>query len=701
MAPRTLVAVSVVMVVAVAVGLSAAKPALAAAPDSGDAITVVVADGTGIRQADGSVEMTRSLIALVAALDSDRPIAFIDSERSSQVFGPLNSRDPAFFDMLAGIAAELTAGSVAGEGLFEAVAEASTLLGLERAGPGSRVLVVLGGESENDFVALVPRLTPLVGRLTEQGFRLDVALTSENDADAALFARRLADVGGGSVIDATAPLSLTAVAGNLLSQAGAGLDALGESRLANGEVLSLPVNVVPGSVDLQVVVFKDNARGSVRLVDPDGLDADRTGSNVVISPFVVAWTVREPSAGAWRLEAGGLDGLITVLGGQSNGLTLELESGGPVPLGKPVELVARVAQVGPVDSVADGPELFAHVTSPSGRTLTYLLRDDGVTPDAVAGDLYFSASAAPLLEHGDYAVVLELVWPGASYRVTSQYSIKAQPFPTLDVTPVLESDLVAGERTLVATASVNVDGQPYPVSPSAIRWEFSGTASDGQVAEVVPRAISSAGQGWTFDVYATVAEPGNSALTLRLDLEYVGRSVVHTAGSVVISVPAPPIAPVPEQAKVDVPDATPVEESSSFPWWVLTFPALVALGLAWAGARWLLAAAPVGYLYDDRQKRLVDFSALSRGPLAHLLSRDRVSGRELGVPGLDGITFVFEQGRVAVRTKRPSTSVRVDSKPLFEEATLGVSNWIGTGGRVYSFLLKPPAPTGEAAPGAG
>jgi hypothetical protein len=701
------------MALAVAVGLAVAKPALAAAPDSGDAITVVVADGAGLRGPRGGtaggpdgakgsgVDLARSLVALIAVLDPDRPIAFIDSERPSQVFGPLNSRDPAFSDMLTGISAELAAGSEAGEGLFEAVAEASTLLGLERAGPGSRVLVVLGGESEEDFAALVPRLTPLVGRLTEQGFGLDVALTSERDADAALFAQRLADVGGGSVIDVTGPRTLTAVAENLLSRAGAGLDALGESRLVDGEVLSLPVDVVPGSVDLQVVVFKDDVHGSVRLVDPDGLEADRTGSNVVSSPFVVAWTVQEPSAGAWRLEASGIDGLITVLSGQSNGLTLALESTGPVALGEPVDLVARVTQSGPVESVAAGAELFAHVTSPSGRTLTYLLRDDGVTPDAVAGDLYFSASAAPLLENGDYDVVLELVWQDASYRVTSQYSIRAQPFPVLDVVPVLVGDLVAGERTLVATASVNVDGQPYPVSSSAIRWEFSGTAYEGQVVEIVPRAISSAGQGWNFDVFATVAEAGNSALTLRLAVEYVGRPFVHTAESVVISVPAPPIAPVPEQAEVEIPDATPVEESSSFPWWVLTFPALVALGLAWTGIRWLLAAAPVGYLYDDRQKRLVDFSALSRGPLAHLLSRDRVSGRELGVPGLDGITFVFERGKVAIRTKRPSTSVRVDSKPLFEEATLGASNWIGTGGRVYSFLLKPPAPTGEAASGTG
>ena len=85
---------------------------------------------------------------------------------------------------------------------------------------------------------------------------------------------------------------------------------------------------------------------------------------------------------------------MTVWGGQSNGVTLTLESAGPVPVGETVGLVARVVQAGPVGAVTEGSEMFAHVTSPGGTTLTYLLRDDGVAPDAVAGDRYFSASAS-------------------------------------------------------------------------------------------------------------------------------------------------------------------------------------------------------------------------------------------------------------------------------------------------------------------
>jgi|GEM_PF-3503425 hypothetical protein len=692
MAPRAQVAILLMMAVFVAAGLLAARPVLAAETAPDDGVTVVVVDGAGLRDGGTGVEMARSLVALMAALEPDRPIAFIDAERPTHVFGPVRPDAPEFRDMLGGIAAELASGSTTGEGLFGAVAEASTLLGLERAGIGSRVFVVLGGRGNEDFVSLLPRITPLVSRMTEQGFGLDVLTTSPAsgnlNSDVALFADRLAQVSGGTVIEANSPRALTSVARAMLPGTGSGMDVLGDARMSDGEVLSLPVDVVPGATDLKVMLFKDDAHGSVRLVDPEGLQAGRSGSTVVDSPYVLAWNVDAPTPGTWRLEVSGLDGPVTVWGGQSNGVALSLETQGPLPSGQAFELVARARDTG---TIADGADMYAHVTSPSGTTLTYLLNDDGIVPDAVAGDRYFSASAAPLTEHGDYDVVLELAWLETSYRVTSQYSIRSQPFPSLEVASLLEGDLAANERTLVAMASVNVDGQPYPVAPSAITWEFSGTTYEGQVVEIVPRSISSAGEGWIFDVYATVSEPGNSAMTLRLDVTYVGQPYVHTASSLVISVPAPPVATVPVQTTPEASEPAPVEEGSAFPWWVLTLPGLLALGLAGAGVRWLMAAAPAGYLYDDRQVRLVDFSTLSRGPLARMLRRDKIAGRELGVPGLDGVTFMFERGRVAIRSAQPSTTVRVDSKPLFGEATLGRHNWIGTGGRAYSFLLHPPA----------
>ena len=118
-------------------------------------------------------------------------------------------------------------------------------------------------------------------------------------------------------------------------------------------------------------------------------------------------------------------------------------------------------------------------------------------------------------------MVLELAWEGAAFSVKSQHSLRSQPFPSLHVERLTEDDLVAGERTLIAVASVTVDGQPYPVSPSSISWELSGVTESGEV-ELVPGEVSSTGEGWVFDVFATLDEPVHSALTLSLEIEYAG-----------------------------------------------------------------------------------------------------------------------------------------------------------------------------------
>lgn len=680
MASRARIAVSTLILLAAASALVFASPTLAAEPAS--EMTVVVADGAGLSDLN-SIDMARSVVALVATLSPARSVAFIDADRPSQVFGPLAPSDPGFDGFLADVEAELGSGSATEGGLFAAMAEAATVLGLERAEPGSSVLLLVGGEAARDFASLAARLTPLVDRMAEQGFRLRV-VTTGGESEVDLFAARLASVAGGSVLSADSPRALPALARSLLSlDGGAGMNELGDSRLSEGEILSIGVDVAPGTTDVRLVVFKDDSHGSIRLIEPSGAEARPADA---VSPHVVAWVVDQPKAGKWRLETGGLAGAVTVWSDQSNGIVLTLVSDGPVPIGEPVDLIARAI---PTNAVADGTEMFAHVTSPDGKTLTYRLRDDGLAPDAAPADGYFSGSVAPLVESGVYEVVLELAWEDMNYRITSQHSIRSQPFPRLDVKRVVQGELNPGERTLVATASVRVDGQPYTVSPSDIRPEFSGTAEKSQVVDIVARDVSSAGGGWVFDVYVTINEPGNSALTLRLDVDYVGRPYVHTPESIVIGVSSPP-SPAPEPI-FEAPDVTPAEPQATFPWWVLTFPALLVAIMAWAGIRWLAATAPVGYLYDDRQVRMVDFAALQRGPLARLLNRDRISGRELGVPGLDGITFVFQSGRVSVRSAKPSTSVRVDSRPLSGEATLGRRNWIGAGGRAYNFQYAPPA----------
>ena len=681
MAVRASLAVCLVIILGT-VGSFAARSAHAVEPATGDAMTVVIAHGASLDERAGGAEMVGSLVALLAALEPERPIAFIDAERPSQVFGPLAPSSSEFDELASAISSELASGSGADGDLFSAVAEAGTLFGLERAGLGSTIYLLLGGNVGEGIASLPGRLTPLVLRLTDQGFRMQVIAISDGGAGSINLAEQLSALTGHSVLDATSPEAMRDLVHVLAVRSGYGMDVLGEFTRRQGQVLYVPIDVAPGSLDLRLVVFKDHQGGLIRLLDPSGTEAVQTTAAALNSPYFASWNIVEPAAGRWQLEAGGLGGALTVWGAQANGIAITLETLGPVPLGEPVDLVARAV---PGSAVGATTEMFAHVTAPDGGTVTYLLRDDGLFPDAEAGDNYFSGSAAPLIEHGEYEVVLELAWEGAAFSVKSLQSLRSQPFPSLHVESLTEDGLVARERTLVAVASVTVDGQPYAVSPSSIGWELSGVAGSGEV-ELVPREVSSSGEGWVFDVFATLDEPVHSALTLTLDIEYAGSPHVDTADYLVLSVPAPPEPAAPQPAPVEVPQVVATEDSPGFPWWTLAFPAVALAALVWLGARWIAASSPVGYLYDDNRQRLVDFSALRRGALVRILRKNHVSGRELGLPGLDTVSFVFERGRVLIRADQPSTSIRIEGNPLFGEAALGSQSWIGADGKAYSFL---------------
>ena len=111
---------------------------------------------------------------------------------------------------------------------------------------------------------------------------------------------------------------------------------------------------------------------------------------------------------------------------------------------------------------------------------------------------------------------------------------------------------------------------------------------------------------------------------------------------------------------------------------------------------WLTRTTPFGYLYNDRGQVVVDFSNLQRKSVDDLRSRDKIPGRELGVPGLENVTFAFDGAEVYLSGEQASDaavrSVRVNNQPLIETMQIHDNTWIGTAGRLYSFLMNPVLP---------
>ena len=101
---------------------------------------------------------------------------------------------------------------------------------------------------------------------------------------------------------------------------------------------------------------------------------------------------------------------------------------------------------------------------------------------------------------------------------------------------------------------------------------------------------------------------------------------------------------------------------------------------------WIIQARPKGFLFNDRNERVIDFANLKRGFFSKLLFKNTISGKELGMVGFESVTFKFTKGKICIESNKPSASVRVDNKPLSNKTELVDKTWIGVGGKLYSFV---------------
>ena len=198
-----------------------------------------------------------------------------------------------------------------------------------------------------------------------------------------------------------------------------------------------------------------------------------------------------------------------------------------------------------------------------------------------------------------------------------------------------------------------------------------------------------------YDIFFTPEDEGLHTINLQLELEYSDRPYTYASDYMVISsfLPAsgggdPAVQPRPETpATTTVVEAEP---EAGFPWTLVAGGLIAAGALAAAGAfYWSTLSRPYGYLYNDRDEPVVDFSAIERGMAKQILSKNTVRGHELGMPGLESLTFRFFPDRIDVSGKRNAPSVRVNNQPLLGRATVQERAWIGTAGRLYSLLLAP------------
>ena len=661
-------------------------------------MSVIVAQPSATAGAGESADMVESFLGLMGNLRQGQEFTFINAALPGQALGPARAGESEFRVFRDDVVASLTTSEgglrsdVAG-----AIAESYNLLDSAAAAPGSTVYVIGGETAGADLSAWAASSEPVADLLRENGWIVVGLSLPSATAEMRGFLRQVSERSGGESFELSVPAGLARLTEKTLrDQAKGSLGEVGTGELASGDVLTYQFGIAPGTSDATLLFFKESPKGSLRLSDPSGAETssgDRTTSSVTETPHVVIWRLTDPVPGQWSVEVRGIDGVVSAWDYSSNKYTPVFDSFDAVPLDQPSILIASVSD-GQGKVTLDGVQLTASIVTPNGTTLFHALNDEGRLGDSVAGDGFYSATISPVAVEGTHLVDLELAWPEFGHTVSAQSSFSARPFPSIELTTIQTEGFRTGERSRVATLLVNVEGQPYAIATGELTAALASNEQQAGVVEIVPQRLLDQGRAWMFDVFFTPTAEALDTVVFRLNMDYAGTPYSHTSDFMVLSsmLPSPPVEPVVQAAAPVLPPPAPpvqAEPSSGFPMGLLAPLIAMAALLAAAVVYWMTRTKPYGYLYDDRNERVADFGALKRRPIMSLLFRSAVRGKELGVPGLEGVWFRFSGKRIGLRSQRATPTVRVNNQPLVGQTTIHDRTYIGTHGRLFTFLLSP------------
>lgn len=695
--------------------LAASSPTAFAETESRQEMAVIVMDSSSVREAEQAIPLTLSLVGLLATQQDGSEVVFVDTNQPGEAIGPFRASDSDYPSTRSEVVERLEAeGTSTAQSIVEAIDEARSALSDYGAPAGSSIYVALGAAGAIRYDELSYSVAPLLDRIAEQGWTVHGLRIEASDRNATQFLDTISRSTGGRVFGLTSGADLKPLADHVFGGgSGSTIQEYASETLVDTPWSTSSIAIMPGTEETTLYLFKEGSGGSFQLINPSDVVVsvyDQSASRVIGTDHLLIWRLINPVPSRWKVETAGVDGSISIWGHVTNRYDLVLRALSPMPIGESNTIAAYASHEGRT-AVLEGIKMFAKITGPDSSVKVYELFDDGTQGDSKAGDGFYSLNL-PLLEiAGSYDVALEMLWPEFDHRITSDYTFEAQTFPAFHVETASVRDLVPGEARNIGTVSIHLDGGPYAVDPSAIAIGMATSTEDPGTLELVPHRLYGDGPAWQYDILFTPSEFGSHTLQFNLSLEYAGRSYTEPSSSIAISTVAPisppvsivpaavepkpaPAAPAGSQPAAQAAVAgvaVPPAPQAAFPWIVVAILVAVAVPIAAAVAYFLTRPKPYGYIYTESDDELVDFSNLERRPVFRFFYRGLIRGSELNIPGFEGLVFHFMKDRIDVKSFGEHSTVRVNNQPLIDSATIGDKTWIGTGGKLYTFLNSPPA----------
>ncbi len=663
-------------------------------------MSVLVVDRQAIGSTPGGDDMVNSLVGILSALNDQTPLTYVVTDDPGRVVGPVFPSEAKFRTFLTQLDRDLDSPPMTSNWLFaDALASAYNKLLDENALEGSKVYLITGGYSQPELVEQAENPSPIVRLFGDRGWPI-ISLNLPGAADQIVGdLGKLSAITGGTSIELSIPDGLLALSDQLSNSSSRNsLEMIELGNNNGGRVHTSSLSIAPGTEEATVLFFKESVYGSLRLDNPNGFEEAPS----MLSPHAVMWKLEDPLPGHWNIDIRGMGGNVFGWQGTSNKYSIDLYQPRPFALGRLNSLMVSVKDSGKRVTV-ENAQVSAEVILSGSTGVVYLLNDEGLGGDSVAGDGFFSATMPALDSAGEYGVRLKLYWPENDHQILSHSKITAQAFPTIELANVEMEELQLDETRAIATISIQVDGQPYPIATNEITGSVtSNTASSGYL-ELKPQELVSSGRAWLYKAYFTPDSDGLHTVIFHLMTQYAGSQHSSSSDSFVIKtatavsnvdtiniVEEDPILSVPDtDVVVEEPVLLEISEKADFPWVLVIIPGVLAVVIV-AFLLWRSRLSrPYGFLYNDQNELLVDFSGLERKPLMGLLFKNSIPGRELKVHGLEGISFKFWRDKIGIRNQGKNSSVRLNSQPFLGQATVNERAWIGTGGKLYSLFRLP------------
>ena len=705
--------------------------------EGNEPLYIVLVDRHATSMSQENRNLAVSFVGLLSALREDQSIGFLTAD-SEGAIGPAVSGSAEHKSAYKEIVSRIEdSASVRTTDLSESLSYAHELMKFESAGEGSTVYVMSGGELEGESPGEAYPLGETINAFNREGWQVVSIALPGSSTYAKDFTRTVSGGTGGDIFPLSTPEELKVIADNILSvDAKGSLFEIGQDELAPNDVFTASLEIAPSTTESSLVFFKQGSTGSLSLHNPSGVEAsegDRALYGVVETAHVVIWTLIDPVPGEWTVDVRGGDGFISAWHYPKNKLDLNLVSFDTIPFDQSTEFVVYVADGYERVHVSDG-KMRATIIDSEGKTFTYELNDNGELGDAVPGDAYYSTTVPPLGSEGEYTIDLELHWPQHEHSISAQKSVMAQAFPVLDVNLEHTEALVPGDRVIIGSAEVKVNGQPYAIPTSVLSADISSESGEG-VIELIPQELLNTGHAWAFDIVFTPGSKELHTVLFQLEMQYAARDYNFTTDSTVLSSFASRPVPQPQQQVVVVEKVVEVEKiveveklvpapapappvvESPAPEEAIDFPVMIAIIAAAGVVSIILTIAiiyavygltrpkPYGYLYDDDGDLLVDFSKIERSFMTLVTHKNLLIGEELDIPELAGLSFYYSEDEVDIRSTQTEPSIRINNRPLIDgQETRSLNqSWIGTQGKLFRLHLTKPEEDSEplAAPVVG